>query len=192
MLSFALSNLSLLVVLYIIVRLGESIYKVLCLLVVLDFPLPGTALYLCLGNKRTGKVLEKKLSATKLPALTKNGCRENIASQHPRLAQTVEYLEDMAGATLFRGGEIRYFQLGEKMLPDMLAVLGSTTRLIYLEYFILSFDPTFCCFCLLYCCSQKESRRKRQITIYHDVFSADGMDDKPLLNAVSTGIWGVR
>ena len=40
--SFALSNLSLLVVLYITIRLGESTYKVLWLLVVLTFPLPGT------------------------------------------------------------------------------------------------------------------------------------------------------
>ncbi len=135
--SFALSNLSLLVVLYITIRLGESTYKVLWLLVVLTFPLPGTALYLCFGNKRTGKVLEKKLSAAKLPAPTENGCREALASQRLRLAQTVGYLENMTGASLCRSGEIRYFHLGEQMLPAMLAAMEGAAQSIYLEYFII-------------------------------------------------------
>ena len=93
MILYALSNLSLLVVLYITIRFGESTYKVLWLLVILTFPIPGTILYLCFGNKRTGKGLERKLFSADQISLTEDGCCKILASQYPRLAQTMSYLE---------------------------------------------------------------------------------------------------
>ena len=47
-----LSVLALLFVLYLITKQDESTYKILWLLVILTFPLPGALLYLIFGNKR--------------------------------------------------------------------------------------------------------------------------------------------
>ena len=67
--SFALSILAFLLVLYIITKQDEGTYKIIWLLLVLTFPLAGALLYLLFGNKRTTKPLQKKLAEAKpLPA----------------------------------------------------------------------------------------------------------------------------
>lgn len=48
-------------VLYIIIKREERTYKILWLLVILTFPLPGALFYLFFGNKRTAKPLGKRL-----------------------------------------------------------------------------------------------------------------------------------
>ena len=68
--SFALSILAFLLVLYIITKQDEGTYKIIWLLLVLTVPLPGALLYLIFGNKRTTRPLRKKLDAARpLPAL---------------------------------------------------------------------------------------------------------------------------
>lgn len=60
-LNFVLSVLALLFVLYLITKQEEPTYKVLWLLVILSFPLPGALLYLMFGGKRTTRSLRARL-----------------------------------------------------------------------------------------------------------------------------------
>ena len=63
--SFVLSILAFLLVLYIITKQDEGTYKIIWLLLVLTFPLAGALLYLLFGNKRTTRPLQKKLAEAK-------------------------------------------------------------------------------------------------------------------------------
>ena len=61
LINLGLSVLAVLFVLYLITKQGEDTYKILWLLVILPFPVPGAVLYLMFGSKRTTKSLRVKL-----------------------------------------------------------------------------------------------------------------------------------
>ena len=118
-------------VLYIITKQDEGTYKIIWLLLILTFPLPGALVYLIFGNKRTTKPLRKKLAEAKpLPAwpdgsaplyekLAAAGCGEYIRFDLG-LVHQLDYYTGMvfrgyvegAGAPVLSGG--RYDNLMER------------------------------------------------------------------------------
>ena len=67
----ALQAFSILYVLYIINQDGESVYRMLWMLIILAMPLSGALLYGLFGNRRTGKPLRTRIlqSRKTLPPL---------------------------------------------------------------------------------------------------------------------------
>ena len=135
-----LSVLALLFVLYIITKQDESTYKILWLLVILTFPLPGALLYLLFGNKRTTRPLQKKLNHAP-PLLTDRSdaapLHEALSAENERLAQTFRWLEEKTGFALHANRTAEYYSLGDQMFPDILAELKKAERFIFVEYFII-------------------------------------------------------
>ena len=138
MINFVLSILSLILVLYIIIKREEPAYKTLWLLVILPFPLAGALLYLFFGDKRTAKPLAKRLGAaepSEMPDDSEIICR--IRAEKPRLAQTFAYVRSKTGCPVVPNESAKYYAFGEDMLPDMLEDLKKAEKYIYVEYFII-------------------------------------------------------
>ena len=139
-----LSIFSFFFVLYVITRRDESTYKILWLLVILTFPLPGALLYLIFGNKRTARPLELSLARADMScvpaAMAVSGPCEEIVPMEgsARMEQTVRWLEKKTGCPLHRVESVKYYALGDEMYPDMLRDLKAAERFIYIEYFIIA------------------------------------------------------
>ena len=128
LINLGLSLLSFLFVLYLITKRDEGTYKILWLLVILTFPLPGAALYLVFGNKRTTKPLRKKLKAVReLPP----------AGDDTALCEAFQALKNVTGARLYPNRSARYYPLGDELFPAMLEELEKARRFIFVEYFII-------------------------------------------------------
>lgn len=136
----ALSILSFLFVLYIITKQDEGTYKILWLLVILVFPLPGAALYMLFGNKRTTKPLRKKLEAVSSLS-SQSECSSStyyeLAKADSRMAQTFQYIQDTTGFPVYPNETAQYYPLGDELFPAMLAELENAERFIFVEYFIV-------------------------------------------------------
>ena len=140
LLNFALSVLAFLFVLYLITKQEEGTYKILWLLVILSFPLPGAALYLIFGNKRTTKPLLKKLNAAGpcLPLSQSDpAAYEALDAENRRLCQTFRMVESLTGFGLKKNRSAAYYALGDEMFPVMLEELKKAERFIFVEYFIV-------------------------------------------------------
>lgn len=137
--SFALSIMAFLLVLYIITKQDEGTYKIVWLLLVLTFPLPGAMLYLFFGNKRTTKPLRKKLAAVSLPAWPEDTDQlyEDLAASDARAAQAFHTVQKMTGFPLRPNRSAEYYPLGDDMFPVMLQDLEKAEKFIFVEYFIL-------------------------------------------------------
>ncbi len=134
-----LSVLSLLFVLYLITKQDESTYKILWLLVILIFPLPGALLYLIFGNKRTTRPLKKMLEKSPLPEDSSDvsAVSESLRNENERLAQTFKWVENKTGFLPHVNRDAKYYPLGDDMFPDMLAELKKAEKFIFVEYFII-------------------------------------------------------
>lgn len=136
----ALSILAFIYVLYIITKQDEGTYKILWLLVILTFPLPGAALYVFFGDKRTTKPLRKKLEAACKPPVHSEqsiaACGD-LAKQAPRMAQTFRYVQDTTGFPVYPNGTAQYYPLGDELFPAMLTELEKAEKFIFVEYFIV-------------------------------------------------------
>ena len=137
--STVLSILAFLFVLFIIIKPDEGTYKILWLLVILTFPLPGALLYLCFGNKRTTKPLRKKLKASKVPEPRNDGSSslKAIAEQDLRLSQTFQTIQKETGFPACANESARYYPLGDVLFPVMLAEMEKAEKFIFVEYFII-------------------------------------------------------
>ncbi len=138
--SFALSVLAFLLVLYIITKQDEGAYKIIWLLLVLTVPLPGAMLYLVFGNKRTTRPLRKKLEAARpLPDWPDESAPlyEELTAADQRAAQTFRTVQNATGFPLRPNRSATYYPLGDDMFPVMLEELEKAEKFIFAEYFIL-------------------------------------------------------
>lgn len=140
LINLGLSVLAVLFVLYMITRQGEDTYKILWLLVILPFPVPGALLYLMFGSKRTTKSLRVKLEKSQAQ-LAKTLPAAHSCPLPPeaglRLAQTVGYLEQITGAALCPNQNATFYPLGDLLFPDLLKALEQAETFIFVQYFII-------------------------------------------------------
>lgn len=138
LITLAMSVAAFFFVLYIIIKREERTYKILWLLVILTFPLPGALFYMFFGNKRTAKPLGKRLEKVKEAGTPKPLCIGAVPFDGGhRMEQTLRWLEKKTGYPLMRAGQVRYYALGDDMMPDMLEDIKRARSFIYLEYFII-------------------------------------------------------
>lgn len=141
LLNLLLSIMALFFVLCIITKQDEGTYKILWLLVILTFPLPGAALYAFLGNRRTTKPLRKKLEATVIKPqkedLNSAAAYGELSRENPRMAQLFRYIQNTTGFPVYANEEAQYYPLGDELFPAMLDALEKAERFIFVEYFIV-------------------------------------------------------
>ncbi|MCD8120469.1 MAG: cardiolipin synthase [Lachnospiraceae bacterium] len=139
-LNFILTLLALLYVLYIISSRHESTYKILWLLAILAFPITGTILYLCFGNRKTLRPIRKRLEkgrATLTEATMATDVREELEEINCRVARTFCYVQELTGLPVMRCENAEYYPLGELAWQEMLESLKAAKRFIFVEYFIV-------------------------------------------------------
>ena len=138
--SILLGALALIFVLYLVTRRDESTYRILWLLLILTFPLPGALLYLMLGNKHSMAPIRKRLEkAAPLPAEedASGPLYEAVEKEDRRLAQTLRMIQRDTGFPLRQGRETEYYPLGDDMFPRMLEELEKAEKFIFVEYLII-------------------------------------------------------
>ena len=142
--------LGVLFVLYLVSKRDESSYKLLWTIVILVFPVLGAIMYLFLGNKKTGKKLEKKLAEASKDLLSdsfaesgeKAGAKQEdifnrIKEEEPRIGQTLQHLSESTHFPILYNGSAKYYPFGELAFADMCEDLKKAEKYVYLEYFII-------------------------------------------------------
>lgn len=140
LINVALTVLAVLYVLYVASKRDEPAYKILWLICILAFPLFGTILYLCFGDKKTSWPLRKRLERARdgmAPQEQELEVVRALEQEAPRMAQTFRYASLLSRYPACRNTAARYYPLGDAMYPDMLKALEGAVRFIYLEYFIV-------------------------------------------------------
>ena len=139
---FLVAVYSMIFVLYIVTKRDEGSYKVLWLILILAFPLPGTFLYSCYGNQRSAKPIRKKLDRSQgeikiYKDINSEDIFEKVAADNSRLAAILKRTQRETGFPLVRNENARYFALGEEMHQVMLEKLKQAKKFIFAEYFIV-------------------------------------------------------
>lgn len=139
--SFILSALSVVFVLYIIYKRGESAYKILWIIVILTLPLLGALLYIGFGDKISSMPIKLKLERVKKASGFRfKDCSElfcRLKNEDKRASQSFEYVYKATEFPLVRNSECKYYPLGDDMFPDMCEALESAEKYIFAEYFII-------------------------------------------------------
>ena len=137
-------------VIYLVSKREESSYKLLWVITILALPILGSALYLTLGNRKTGNRLKRKLAKSsrmltaesfmgedKLGKAKRDEILDDIKKTDLRIGQTLGHLSDATGFPIVPNGTSKYYPFGEDMFKDMLEDLKLAQKYIYIEYFIV-------------------------------------------------------
>ena len=137
--------------LYIIVELSSVIlalkllnegtdYKYYWILIVLALPVFGYFLYFMWGrssvNNKTNKRIRKSEAKASRWLKQDHHVMEELKRLHPNKVQISRYLSRQ-GYPLYKNTDVKYFDIGEKMLDSLIADLEKAERFIFLEYFII-------------------------------------------------------
>lgn len=137
-LTLLLSLLGFLYMMTVIVKNDDSTYKILWLLVLLIFPLPGALLYFLFGNKKTARPIKRRLDETKDHyILSEQNELEELKEDNLRLYQTLDYMSQYTKYPILKNKSTKYYSLGEYMFEDMLEDIKKAKKSIYCEYFIV-------------------------------------------------------
>ena len=130
--------LSVLIVLYLVRKDGDSAFKVGWIVLIGVLPLLGGALYLAFGNKRPAKRLRVKLQAVE------DAHRADLV-QDPAQTEGLDtggigmsgYVTKYGPYPAWQNTAAGYFACGEAMYPRLLADLERAEHTIFLEFFIV-------------------------------------------------------
>lgn len=141
LINVALTVLAVLFVLYVASKRDEPAYKVLWLIFILAFPLFGTILYLCFGDKKTSWPLRRRLDRVRsgmAPLETSPETSAALTQASPRMAQTFRYAARLSQYPSYKNTNAQYYPIGDELYPAMLEALERAEKFIYLEYFIVA------------------------------------------------------
>lgn len=125
-----------------VTKRDESSYKLLWVMIIVAMPILGAILYVFIGNKNTGRNLQKKLEKS-AEALDKPENEEmdayffSVKNEDLRMGQTLEHLAASTGFPLVKNDTSKYYAFGELMFADMCEDLKKAKKYIYVEYFII-------------------------------------------------------
>ena len=122
-------------------RPGATSYKMGWIILVLFVPVVGLILYLLWNGDRPSKRLSlKKPVPIEEPMAQQELARTNLEKLRqtaPQWYPVAAYL-DRKGFPLYRNTQLHYLPTGEAYLDDMLTVLDTAQRFIFVEYFIMA------------------------------------------------------
>ena len=126
----------------IVAKRDESTYKTLWVIIIVGFPIFGAIIYFLMGNKKTGRKLNAKLTESRaaLPVLKNEDSPkliEEISADKKRIGQTISHLSESTGFPVFENHTAKYYAFGEQMFADMCKDLKTAEKFIYIEYFIV-------------------------------------------------------
>ncbi|MBE5950325.1 MAG: cardiolipin synthase [Lachnospiraceae bacterium] len=140
-LNVILEIISVFVVLYIINKDDNPAYKLAWIIPILAFPIFGGVLYLCFGDKRPTKRMQRQMdrAAAKFSAFSTTDDRllEQIQEEDKAAYGQMKYISDYAHFPVYSNTEAVYYDSGEACFPVLLNAIKSAKRFIFMEYFII-------------------------------------------------------
>lgn len=138
--SWALTVLSVALVLRIVSREDNPAFKLAWCIAILVFPLFGGLLYVLLRLQTSGRIFKERLrSGAKLtPELSRSSDALRILSECDEEAKIqANYLTNQ-GFPVYNSSGVKYFSVGEEFFEELKCKLKSATRYIFMEYFIIA------------------------------------------------------
>jgi len=133
--------ISLLVVLHVVNKADDPSYKLAWCIPILVFPIFGGLFYLLTYSQQNRRAFARRLRELNRQAGRHLSQPEQAAQalrqQEPSLERLLHYMNHTAGAAVCQNTTVTYLPLGEDKWREMLALLESAQRYIFLEYFII-------------------------------------------------------
>ncbi len=134
--------LSLIIVLRVINSRRNPAYKLAWAILVLLEPILGALMYALFGRVRTTKKkLQKRQEIEQVAAAALQGFNEipaeSLEQENTLAYKQAYYMQQWAGAPLYRNTDTEYFPLGELMFERMKEELEKAQHYIFFEYFII-------------------------------------------------------
>lgn len=138
--SWALTVLSIVLVLYIISLDDNPAFKLAWCIAILVFPLFGGLLYILCRTLTSSRIFKERLqSGAKLtPELSHSGSALCALSECDEEAKIqANYLTNQ-GFPIYNSSGVKYFSVGEDFFEELKDKLKTATRYIFMEYFIIA------------------------------------------------------
>ncbi len=136
-----LSFLSVIIVLTIVRKSRHLSSELMWIILIMLFPLPGTAVYLLLGanlviSKTFANLIRSTSDAKKYYVQDPQVLAEAKAADPP-LSGQFNYISESSGFPFYRNSDFDYYGFGEMGFPVMLEEMRKAEKFIFLEYFII-------------------------------------------------------
>ncbi len=136
-----LNIVSLVVVVVIINRNSNPMYKLAWIVPILIFPMFGGLLYLFIVSQSETKRFFRRLSDIEKDIFTSYPQNESIKTEfsekYPHRKTTVNFINRVSGGCVYKNSGAEYFPCGEEMLQSLLTELEKAEKYIFLEFFII-------------------------------------------------------
>lgn len=140
--SFAVSALTLIAVLWLVNKRINPSYKLAWTILILAFPVIGFYLYVFFGKSRVATAMERNYEQAREEARgylqESHAVREALEKTDSCLATQSKYIRDTSGFPLKDNTMVKYYPLGDDWFPDLVEALQSAEHFIFLEYFIIN------------------------------------------------------
>ena len=136
----ALTVLSVIIVIWLVRKYDNPMYKITWMLVIVLLPLFGGLFYLFWGNTPLNRARTQHQYEPKPPDFTdymRTPATKELIERHPRHAARARYIETLDGMPVWTNTETKYFRIGEEMFDSMCKELRRAQKFIFLEYFII-------------------------------------------------------
>lgn len=138
--TWGLTAISLLVVLYIVGKPGNPSYKLAWIIPILLFPVLGGLLYLLItfqsSTRQMQKALERSTEKSQLLVFQDPAVMGRLRSENLQIANRARYLEQQ-GFPIYQHTTAVYLSPGEEKFAALVAALKEAKQFIFLEYFII-------------------------------------------------------
>lgn len=128
------------VIVFELVNNAES-YKMSWIIIILILPVAGLFLYFMWGRSRKNSRYFKRFREIELQRrhilMNDETVAEDLEIDHPNKVQISRYLRK-EGFPIYKNTKVTYYEVGEKVISDMIADLKSAKNFIFMEYFIVS------------------------------------------------------
>ncbi len=133
--------LSFIVVLIIINRRTNFVYKIGWIIPVFTFPLFGSLMYLLYGGNKHGKVTRNRTKELQgmigLCLFQDEDTIDELQDININAANQAKYIYNFSKAPIYRKSYTEFYEVGEKAFSQMLKELRAAKKFIFLEYFII-------------------------------------------------------
>ena len=140
--SFGITILSILVVLWIVNKKINPSYKLGWTLLIMIVPVFGLLLYILFGKSRVAQKMQEKYMQVKqesAPYLSQNSeIIQKIREKDPSAAVQSTYIYQHSGFPAYENTTAEYFKVGDDMFPVLVKELEQAKHYIYIEYFIIN------------------------------------------------------
>ncbi|OOB80534.1 MAG: cardiolipin synthase [Epulopiscium sp. Nuni2H_MBin003] len=139
--SMILYLLSMVFIVYLIGGKEPSAYKITWIIVLHLLPLMGILIYLLWGRKAPAKKLTASVAKSSEKIIQCLNADEHMNChflvQGKRAYSTARYLKEVTHYPAFCHSDVKYYSIGEDYFEDMLKVLNTAEKFIFMEYYII-------------------------------------------------------